>query len=125
MTEGALTNGTHNVTHGFEYQWFTHELPAQFFGGDASDRTIKEAGDYFIEKVNSVLVFPYSIYAENFRIKEPYKFISGSLERLTEILSWARFVCEGIKNKARTERQKLRQPSYDDQMRKFERRADF
>lgn len=99
MTEGALTNGTHNVTHGFEYQWFTHELPAQFFGGDASDRTIKEAGDYFIEKVNSVLVFPYSIYAENFRIKEPYKFISGSLERLTEILSWARFVCEGIKIK--------------------------
>lgn len=97
--EGALTNQTRNVTHGFEYQWFTHDLTAEFFGGDVDDRAIKEAGDYFIEKVNPALVYPYSIYAENPKIKEPYKFITGSLERLTEVLTWARFVCEGLKIK--------------------------
>ena len=56
-------------------------------------------GYYFVEKVNPALVYPYSIYSENPKIKEPYKFISGSLERLTEVLTWARFVCEGLKIK--------------------------
>jgi hypothetical protein len=97
--EGALTNHTRNVTaHGtLEYQWFTHDLPAEFFGGDAADETIERLGDYFIEKVNPTLVYPYSIYTENPRIKEPYKFVSGSLERLTEVLTWTRFVCEALK----------------------------
>jgi hypothetical protein len=100
--EGALTNQTRNVTHGsLEYQWFTHELPAEFFGGgdEIADATIKKLGDYFIERVNPTLVYPYSIYTEDLKIKEPYKFVLGSLERLTEVLVWARFVCEGLKIK--------------------------
>jgi len=95
--EGALTNQPRNVTHGFEYQWFTHEVPAEFFGYEIQDTTIEQLGDYFIEKVNSALINPYSIYFENPKIRESYKFVSGSLERLTEVLMWTRFVCEGLK----------------------------
>jgi hypothetical protein len=51
----------------------------------------------FIERVNPTLVSSYSIYFENRVFKEPYKFVSGSLERLTEVLIWTRFVCEGLK----------------------------
>jgi len=53
-------------------------------------------GNYFVERVNPTLVSPYSIYFENPQIKEPYKFISGSLERLREVLTWTRLVCEGL-----------------------------
>ena len=96
--EGALTNQTRNVTHGsLEYQWFTHNLPAEFFGDDVAGAVIQRLGEYFIENFNPTLVYPYSIYAENPRIKEPYKFVSGSLERLTEVLTWTRFVCEALK----------------------------
>ena len=96
--EGALTNQTRNVTHGsLEYQWFTHNLPSEFFAGDIAEAVIQELGEYFIEIVNPTLVYPYSIYAENPRIKEQYKFVSGSLERLTEILTWTRVVCEALK----------------------------
>ena len=95
--EGSLTDQTRNVTHGFEYQWFAHELPAEFFCGEIEGREIKRLGDYFVERVNPTLLSPYSIYFENPIIKEPYKFVSGSLERLEEVLTWARFVCEGLK----------------------------
>ena len=96
--EGALTNQTRNVTQRkLEYQWFTHNLPAEFFAGDIAEAVIQRLGEYFIENVNPTLVYPYSIYAENPRIKEPYKFVLGSLERLTEVLTWARFVCEALK----------------------------
>ena len=97
--EGSLANQTRSVMHGGEYQWFTHELPAEFFGVCVDEPTIERLGDYFIEKVNPALVYPYSIYLESPKIKEPYKFVSGSLERLTEVLIWARFVCEGLKIK--------------------------
>jgi hypothetical protein len=97
--EGSLTNQTRSVTHSNEYQWFTHELSAEFFGGEVDETTIQRFGDYFIEKVNPALVYPYSIYSENPKIKEQYKFVSGSLERLTEVLTWARFVCEALKIK--------------------------
>lgn len=97
--EGSLTNHARSVTHGNEYQWFTHELSAECFGGCVDETTIERLGDYFIEKVNPALVYQYSIYSENPRIKEPYKFVSGSLERLTEVLTWARSVCEGLKIK--------------------------
>jgi hypothetical protein len=97
--EGSLTNYTRSVTHGNEYQWFTHGLSAEFFGDCVDETTIGRLGDYFIEEVNPALVYPYSIYSENPEIKEPYKFVSGSLERLTEVLTWARFVCEGLKIK--------------------------
>ena len=96
--EGALTIQTRNVTHGsLEYQWFTHDLPVEFFGGDVAEAAVQRLGEYFIENVNPTLVYPYAVYAENQRIKEPYKFVSGSLERLTEVLTWTRFVCEALK----------------------------
>jgi len=95
--EGSLTNQTRNVTHGFEYQWFTHDLSAEFFGCEITRKKIKRLGDYFIEKVNPTLVNSYSIYFENPKIKEPYKFVSGSLDQLMEVLTWTRFVCEGLK----------------------------
>ena len=97
--EGSLTNQTRSVMHGGEYQWFTHELSAEFFGSKFDETTIERLGDYFIEKVNPALVYPYSIYLESPKIKEPYKFVSGSLEHLTEVLTWARFVCEWLKIK--------------------------
>ena len=97
--EGSLTNHTRSVMHRGEYQWLTHDLPAEFFGGCVDEITIKRLGDYFVEKVNPALVYPYSIYSERPKIKEPYKFVSGSLERLTEVLTWARFVCETLKIK--------------------------
>ncbi len=95
--EGSLLNQTRNVTHSHEYQWFTHNLTAEFFCGEASKTKIERLGDYFVEHVNPTLVSPYSIYFESPRIKEPYKFVSGSLEELTEVLTWTRFVCEGLK----------------------------
>ena len=95
--EGLLFNQTRNVTHSHEYQWFTHSLAAEFFSGETSETKISRLGDYFVECVNPTLVSPYSIYFESSRIKEPYKFVSGSLERLKEVLTWARFVCEGLK----------------------------
>ena len=95
--EGSLLNQTRNITHSNEYQWFTHNLSAEFFEGEISETKIMRLGDYFIEHVNPTLVSQYSIYFENPIIKEPYKFVSGSLERLTEALIWTRFVCEGLK----------------------------
>jgi hypothetical protein len=97
--EGSLTNYTSSVMHRGEYQWFTHDLSAEFFGGCVDQTTIEQLGDYFIEKVNPALVYPYSIYSERPKIKEPYKFVSGTLERLAEVLTWARFVCEALKIK--------------------------
>ncbi len=94
---GSLTNQTRSVTHSNEYQWFAHDLSAECFDGRISETEIKQLGDYFVERVNPTFVNPYSIYFENARIKEPYKFVSGSLERLREVLMWTRFVCEGIK----------------------------
>lgn len=97
--EGSLTNHTRSVMHRGEYQWFTHDLPSEFFGSEFDETTIERLGDYFIKKVNPALVYPYSIYLESPKIKEPYKFVSGTLERLTEVLTWARFVCEALKIK--------------------------
>jgi len=95
--EGSLMNQTRNITASHEHQWFTHELSAEFFDGEISKSQIINLGDYFIESVNPTLISPYSIYFEREQTREPYKFISGSLERLEEILTWARFVCEGLK----------------------------
>jgi hypothetical protein len=100
--ESSLKSQTRSVMHSHEFQWFTHELSAEFFGSEFDEATIERLGDYFVyfvEKVNPALVYPYSIYLESPKIKEPYKFVSGTLERLTEVLIWARFVCEGLKIK--------------------------
>ena len=95
--EGSLHNQTRNITASHEHQWFTHDLSAEFFNGTISESQIVKLGDYFIECVNPTLISPYSIYFEREQTREPYKFISGSLERLEEILAWAKFVCEGMK----------------------------
>lgn len=96
--EGSIAKQTRNITHGsLEYQWFAHSLSAEIFSGKIPETTIKRLGDYFVEIINPTLVYPYSIYSESPKIKEPYKFVSGSLERLTEVLTWTRFVCEALK----------------------------
>lgn len=95
--EGSLMNQTRNITASHEHQWFTHGLSAEFFNGKTSESKILKLGDYFIESVNPTLISPYSIYFEREQTREPYKFISGSLERLEELLIWARFVCERLK----------------------------
>jgi hypothetical protein len=96
-TEGSLLNQTRSVTHSNEYQRFTHDFESEIFACGTSEALIKELGNYFIERVNPTLISPYSIRFENPQIKEPYKFVSGNLERLKEVLIWARFVCEGLK----------------------------
>ena len=68
------------------------------FDGAVSTSKTEELGDFFIEKVNPSLISPYSIYFEKAQTNEPCKFITGSLERLQEILTWARFVCERLKS---------------------------
>jgi len=95
--EGSLLNQTRSVTHSHEYQWFTHDLDPKFFTSETSGTKIKQLGDYFVERVNPTLVSQYSIYFENSNINEPYKFVSGSLEKIKEVLTWTRFVCEGLK----------------------------
>lgn len=95
--EGSLLDHTCNVTHSHEYQWFTHDLSAEIFSSEDSAAKIERLGDYLIERVNPTLVSPYSIHFENPQIKEHYKFVSGNLERLKEVLTWARFVCKGLK----------------------------
>jgi hypothetical protein len=95
--EGSLLNQTRSLTHSSEYQWFTQDLGPEIFAGAVSETLAMQLGDYFVERVNPTLVSPYSIRFENPLVKEPYKFVSGSLERLKEVLTWARFVCEGLK----------------------------
>lgn len=102
--EGSLMNQTRNITASYEHQWFTHDLSAEFFDGEISESQIIKLGDYFIESVNPILISPYSIYFEREQTREPYKFISGSLERLEEISTWARFFCEALKRQREPDR---------------------
>lgn len=95
--EGSLLNRTRSITHMNQYQWFAHNLDSEIFAGEISDALIEKLGDYFVERVNPTLVSPYSIRFEDPPIKEPYKFVSGNLERLKGVLTWARFVCEALK----------------------------
>ena len=95
--EGLLFADTRNVTHSHEYQWFTHDLDSKLFTGKVSKVAITKLGNYFIHRINPRLISPYTILFEEVRYKEPYKFVSGSFEKLKEILMWARFVCEGLK----------------------------
>lgn len=90
-------NQTRSLTHKSEFQWFAHDLGPEIFTGGISETLVEKLGEYFIERVNPALVSPYSIRFENPPIKEPYKFVSGSLEKFKEVLTWARFVCEALK----------------------------
>lgn len=95
--EGSQLDRTRNLTRSNEYQWFTHDLGPEIFAGAVSERLAIKLGDYFASRVNPTLVSPYSIRFENPLVKEPYKFVSGSLERLKEVLTRTRFVCQGLK----------------------------
>lgn len=95
--EGSLLNQTRSITHKSEFQWFAHDLGPENFAGEISEKLIEKLGNYFIGQVNPTLISPYSIRFEIPLIKEPYKFVSGSLEKLKEVLRWARFVCEALK----------------------------
>ncbi|MBA3632388.1 MAG: hypothetical protein H0W58_06200 [Acidobacteria bacterium] len=95
--EGSLLSRTHSVTHSNQYQWFARDLKPSVFVSEISEARIERLGNYFIERVNPALISPYSIYFESPQIEEPYKFVSGSLGRLKEVLMWTCFVCEGLK----------------------------
>ena len=97
--EGSLFADTRNVTHSHEYQWFTHDLDSGLFTDKISKAAIKKLGNYFVCRINPTLISPYTILFEEVRHKELYKFVSGSFEKLKEILTWTRFVCEGLKRK--------------------------
>jgi len=62
--ESSLMDKTRNVTPSHEYQWFTHDLSADFFSGAVSDSKIIQVGGYFVRRVNPTLISPYSIYFE-------------------------------------------------------------
>ena len=95
--EGCLPDGTRNVTHSHEYQWFTHDLDPKLFADNISKKVVTKLGNYFVRLINPTLISPYTIFFESVKVKEPYKFVVGSFERLKEILVWTRFVCEGLK----------------------------
>jgi hypothetical protein len=109
--EESLLNQTRSITHKSEFQWFAHDLGPDIFAGGISEMLAEELGNYFVERVNPALVSPYSIRFENPPIKEPYKFVSGSLEKFKEVLTWTRFVCEALKGRKRSERKGLGQPA--------------
>lgn len=85
------------VADSYEYQWFTHDLGEKYFQKAKPKIYIKKLADYFINRVNPNLISPYSIFTEEKRTNESYKFVQGSYNNLKEILKYAYFVCEGIK----------------------------
>ena len=97
--ESSLFTDMRNVTHSHEYQWFTHDLDSKLFTDKVSKSAITKMRNYFIHRINPTLISPYTILFEEVKHKESYKFVSGSFERLKEVLTWTRFVCEGLKRK--------------------------
>lgn len=98
--EGSISSdGIRTVADSYDFQWFSHSLPAKYFSAVKRTRkeSVKNLGRYFIERVNPTLVNPYSIFYENRMLSEPYKFISGSLEKLKEVMIYAFIVCEATK----------------------------
>lgn len=95
--EASLENSTRDITHQHEYQWFTHDISANYFADGDCQLQVKKLSDYFIERINPALVNPYSICYETRDFTEAYKFVAGSLEKLKETMIWAYFVCENLK----------------------------
>lgn len=95
----VLPTGTRTVADSYDFQWFAHDLPARYFvkSKDGAKRGVQNLGRYFIERANHRLVNPYSIYYENRLLKEPYKFVRGSLENLKKTLLHAYLVCEAVR----------------------------
>ena len=100
-------SGIRTVADSYDFQWFAHSLPAKYFRASKRKENVKNLGKYFVEKINPTLVNPHSIFYENRRHKEPYKFVSGSLEKLKEVLTLAFLVCEQTKRSKAAEGEKI------------------
>lgn len=85
------------VEASYEYQWFTHDLADKYFQKDKPYIYLNKLSKHFVERVNPKLVSPYSFCLEGKQTNEQYKFISGSLENLKELMKLAFLVYEGIK----------------------------
>lgn len=90
-------DGIRTVADSYDFQWFAHSLPAKYFKASKREENVKNLGRYFVKRVNPTLVNPHSIFYENRLHKEPYKFVSGSLEKLKEVMTLAFLVCEHTK----------------------------
>lgn len=91
-------DGTRTIADSYDFQWFAHSLPQKYFKtAKRMPENVKNLGKYFVERVNPTLVNPHSIFYENRILSEPYKFVSGSLEKLKEVMTLAFLVCEQVK----------------------------
>lgn len=90
-------SGIRTVADSYDFQWFAHSLPPKYFNESTRKENVQNLGKYFVEKINPMLVNPQSIFYENRLHKEPYKFVSGSLEKLKEVMMLAFLVCEQTK----------------------------
>ncbi len=98
--EGSvLPSKCRTIDGSYEYQWFTHDLTKRYFQKVKAELYLNKLSKYFVQQVNTKLVSPYSFFSEEKKIKEPYKFVRGSLECLRDILKLAFLVFEGIKQK--------------------------
>lgn len=98
LAQGSIMpSKSRTIDDSFEYQWFTHDLDGKYFQPKKPEIYLNKLSKYFVDRVNPNLISPYSIFSEDKMIKEPYKFVQGSLERLKEILKLAFFVFEGIR----------------------------
>jgi hypothetical protein len=100
-------DGIRTVADSYDFQWFAHSLPAKYFKASKGKEYVKNLGRYFVERVNPTLVNPHSIFYENRLHKEPYKFVSGSLEKLKEVMTLAFLVCEQTKRSRATANEKI------------------
>lgn len=100
-------DGTRTVADSYDFQWFAHALPAKYFRASRRKENVQNLGRYFVEKVNPTLVNPHSIFYENRLHKEPCKFVSGSLEKLKEVMTLAFLVCEQTKRSKAAEGEKI------------------
>jgi hypothetical protein len=90
-------SGIRTVADSYDFQWFAHALPVKYFKTSKRTKSVKNLGKYFVERVNPTLVNPHSIFYENRLHKEPCKFVSGSLEKLKQVMTLAFLVCEQAK----------------------------
>jgi hypothetical protein len=100
-------DGRRTVADSYDFQWFAHSLSAKYFTAAKRKKSVKNLGKYFVERVNPTLVNPHSIFYENRLYKEPCKFVSGSLEKLKEVMTLAFLVCEQTKRAKAAEGEKI------------------
>ncbi len=100
-------SGIRTVADSYDFQWFAHSLSVKYFKESTRKENVQNLGKYFVEKINPTLVNPHSIFYENRLHKEPHKFVSGSLEKLKEVMTLAFLVCEQTKRNRVAEGEKI------------------